>query len=70
VTHDNVRHIDLGEWYLRQAIKHTVANDGHTDILEISCGVMPFERSETIGRAQRGNNVARADGPTSSWQRL
>lgn len=31
---DGVSHIDLGEWYLRQAIKHTVANDGHASILE------------------------------------
>ena len=32
--HDGRSHIDLGEWYLRQAIKHTVANDGHPDILD------------------------------------
>jgi hypothetical protein len=25
-------HTDLGEWYLRQAVKHTVTNDGHPDI--------------------------------------
>jgi hypothetical protein len=31
--YDDRSHIDLGEWYLRQAIKHTVANDGHLDIL-------------------------------------
>lgn len=30
--HDGVLHTDLGEWYLRQAIKHTVANDGHDGI--------------------------------------
>lgn len=34
--HDGVSHIDLGEWYLRQAIKHTVAKDGHASILEDS----------------------------------
>jgi hypothetical protein len=33
-THDDIRHTDLGEWYLRDAIKHTVANDGHPDIRE------------------------------------
>jgi hypothetical protein len=32
--HDGVSHLDLGEWYLRQAIKHTVAKDGHASILE------------------------------------
>ena len=32
--HDGRSHTDLGEWYLRQAIKHTVANDGHPDILD------------------------------------
>lgn len=32
--HDDRWQTDLGEWYLRQAIKHTVANDGHPDILE------------------------------------
>lgn len=31
-VHDGVVHTDLGEWYLRQAVKHTVANDGHDDI--------------------------------------
>jgi hypothetical protein len=32
--HDGTLHTDLAEWYLRQAVKHTVANDGHDDILE------------------------------------
>lgn len=27
-------HTDLGEWHLRQAIKHTIASDGHDDIRE------------------------------------
>jgi hypothetical protein len=31
---DDRSQIDLGEWYLRQAIKHTVAKGGHPDILE------------------------------------
>ena len=31
---DDRSQIDLGEWYLRQAIKHTVANDGHPDIFD------------------------------------
>jgi hypothetical protein len=31
---DMSSHIDLGDWYLRQAIKHTVANDGHATVLE------------------------------------
>jgi hypothetical protein len=31
---DAVSHIDLGDWYLRQAIKHTVAADGHASIRE------------------------------------
>jgi hypothetical protein len=33
-VHDDRWQTDLGEWYLRDAIKHTVANDGHPDILE------------------------------------
>lgn len=32
--HDGVSHIDLGEWYMRQAIKHAVAKDGHASLLE------------------------------------
>jgi hypothetical protein len=31
---DDRSQTDLGEWYLRQAIKHTVANAGHPDILD------------------------------------
>ncbi len=31
--HDDILHVDLGDWYLRQAIKHTVANDGHARVL-------------------------------------
>jgi hypothetical protein len=31
---DDRSQTDLGEWYLRQAIKHTVATDGHPDILD------------------------------------
>ena len=33
-AHDDVMHVDLGDWYLRQAIKQTVANDGHPGILQ------------------------------------
>ena len=33
-VHDGRSHIDLGEWYLREAIKHTVASDGHARVLE------------------------------------
>ena len=32
--HEGRWQTDLGEWYLRQAIKRTVANDGHPDILD------------------------------------
>jgi hypothetical protein len=32
--HDGAVHTDLGEWWLRQAIKQTVANDGHPEILD------------------------------------
>lgn len=32
--HHGAVHTDLAEWYLRQAIKHTVASDGHPDVLE------------------------------------
>jgi hypothetical protein len=32
--HGGLAHTDLGEWYLRQAIKHAVAKDGHTDVLQ------------------------------------
>lgn len=31
---DGKHHVDLGEWWLRQAIKETVARDGHEDIRE------------------------------------
>jgi hypothetical protein len=31
---DNRPHIDLGDWWLRQAIKETVARDGHGDVRE------------------------------------
>jgi hypothetical protein len=33
-AHDDLLHVDLADWYLRQAIKHTVANDGHAEILQ------------------------------------
>jgi hypothetical protein len=33
-AHDERSQVDLGEWYLRQAIKRVVANDGHPDIVE------------------------------------
>ena len=32
--HNDLSHIDLGEWYLRLAIKHTVAADGHASVLD------------------------------------
>lgn len=32
-VHDGDDHTDLGEGYLRAAIKHTVANDGHEAVL-------------------------------------
>jgi hypothetical protein len=32
--HSDAAQIDLGEWYLAQAIKHTVGNDGHQGVLD------------------------------------
>jgi hypothetical protein len=32
--HGDLYQTDLGEWYLREAIKHTVANDGHPAVVE------------------------------------
>lgn len=32
--HNDVSHTDLADWYLRQAIKHTVAADGHAAVLD------------------------------------
>jgi hypothetical protein len=31
---DGRRHVDLGEWWLRQAIKETIAREGHGDVRE------------------------------------
>lgn len=32
--HGDAAHVDLGEWYLAQAIKYTVGNDGHQAVLD------------------------------------
>jgi hypothetical protein len=31
--HNDLSHVDLADWYLRQAVKHTVAADGHAGVL-------------------------------------
>ena len=53
--HENRPHIDLGDWWLRQAIKETVARDGHGDVRED-----PIWRDAIIGTREMMRN-ARAD---------
>lgn len=55
-AHNNTRHIDLGDWYLRQAIKHTVANNGHPDILEELVWRDALRAADKMLRAQRASN--------------
>lgn len=45
-THEGVPHVDLGEWWLRQAIKRTIVNYGHEDVQ-----LEPLERE--VMRASR-----------------
>jgi hypothetical protein len=52
-----VSHIDLGAWSLRQAIKYTVAADGHTSIRET-----PLYRAILAAVIKR--NEAEPDGPS------
>lgn len=53
---DGVPHVELGDWYLRQAIKHTVAADGHASVLET-----PLYRA--VLAAVVAHNKAESDGP-------
>jgi hypothetical protein len=51
--HDGVSHVDLAEWWLRQAIKERVAQDGHPDIRMDSFG-REIERAYRAAFAKRG----------------
>jgi hypothetical protein len=56
---DVVSHIDLGDWYLRQAIKHTVAADGHASILDT-----PLYRAILAAVIAHNEAQAESDGPS------
>jgi hypothetical protein len=51
--HDGAGHIDLGEWYLRQAIKYTVAADGHERVREDLRFRRLLEAARTFWRENR-----------------
>jgi hypothetical protein len=55
--HDGSSHTDLGEWYLRQAIKHAVANDGHGDILDELVWRDALRATREWQRAQRTQDL-------------
>jgi hypothetical protein len=48
-------HTDLGDWYLRQAVKHTVANDGHATILETP--LYRVIRAAAVARQQTESDI-------------
>jgi hypothetical protein len=50
---DGQSQTDLGEWYLRQAIKHAVADDGHADVLEDVVWRRPLREMQEMMRRAR-----------------
>lgn len=61
--HQNRPHIDLGDWWLRQAIKETVARDDHGDVRED-----PIWRDAIIGTREMMRN-AQVDEESQSERR-